>query len=313
MILSSSPLQGITDDVFRSIHHEIFGGIDEYFGPYIRLEGHKEPKNSQFKDAQSSLNEGLNYVPQILSSHPELILKEAERLKGLGHSQVNWNLGCPYPMVSKRNMGAGLLNQPTLVKEILEGIMPEMPIDFSIKCRLGLETDEDILPLLDVFNEFKLKEIIIHARTAKQMYKGYAKPEKLLPLLDHSKHALVYNGDLNSLEEINKVQELFGGKIEKFMLGRGLIMKPHLALLAKGKEIENLQERLYAFHEKLIAQYLNKFQGHQLVPKMRGVWEYLSHSFADTHKVFKLIKKTKSWSSYVKTTDLIFHQFELDE
>ncbi len=313
MILSSSPLQGITDDVFRSVHHEVFGGIDEYFGPYVRLENHKEPKKSQLKDASSELNEGLNYIPQILSSQAELILKEAERLKDLGHQQVNWNLGCPYPMVSKRNMGAGLLNQPSLVEEVLESIMPKMPLGFSIKCRLGLESDQDIIPLIDIFNEFNIDEVIIHARTAKQMYKGSAKPEKIIPLLAQSKHPIVYNGDLNSIEDIKQVQTLFGGKIEKLMLGRGLIMKPHLAKIAKDNKIENLQKDLYSFHEKLIAQYLNKFQGHQLVPKMRGVWEYLSHSFADSHKVFKLIKKAKSWSSYNKNTDLIFHQFDLDE
>lgn len=313
MIISSSPLQGITDDVFRSVHHETFGGVDEYFGPYIRLESHKEAKASQFKDAQSPLNEGLNYIPQILSSDPQLILKEAERLKKLGHKLVNWNLGCPYPMVSKRNMGAGLLNQAPLVKEILQSIMPEIPIAFSIKCRLGMESNEEIHPLIDVFNDFDLKEIIIHARTAKQMYKGYAKPELILPLIEQSKHPLVYNGDLNSKEEIFKVKELFDDRIKKFMLGRGLIMKPQLALLAKGSEIENLQENLFNFHEKLIAQYLNKYQGHQLVPKMKGLWEYLAHSFVDSHKVYKLIKKTKSWKSYTKATDLIFHQFELDE
>lgn len=313
MIISSSPLQGITDDVFRSVHHEVFGGIEEYFGPYIRLENHKEPKKSQFKDAQSPLNEGLNYTPQILSSDPQLILNEAKRLKELGHKTVNWNLGCPYPMVSKRNMGAGLLNQPSLVKEILEGIIPEMPIEFSIKCRLGMESNEEIWPLIDLFNSFDLKEIIIHARTAKQMYKGYAKPQLVLPLIEQSKHPIVYNGDLNSKEDLLKVQELFEGKIDKFMLGRGLIMKPHLALLAKGKEIKNLNEDLSKFHEKIIEQYLNKYQGHQLVPKMKGVWEYLAHSFVDSHKVYKLIKKSKSWNSYTKATDLIFHQFELDE
>lgn len=313
MIISSSPLQGITDDVFRSVHHEIFGGVDEYFGPYIRLESHKDAKNSQLKDALSPLNNDLNYVPQILSSQPDLILKEAERLKELGHKTVNWNLGCPYPMVSKRNMGAGLLNQPALVKEILESIIPEMPIEFSIKCRLGMESNEEIFPLIDLFNAFELKEIIIHARTAKQMYKGYAKPKLILPLIEQSKHPLVYNGDLNSKEEILSVQELFEGKIEKYMLGRGLIMKPHLALLAKGVEIENLQEQISSFHQKLINHYLNKYQGHQLVPKMKGVWEYLAHSFVDSHKVYKLIKKSKSWASYTKATDLIFHQFELDE
>lgn len=313
MHISCGPLQGITDDIFRSVHHQVFGGVDTYYGPYVRLENHKEPVYSQLRDAESPLNRNIGYIPQILSSQAHLILKEADRLKKWGHQTVNWNLGCPYPMVSKRNMGSGLLNQPQLIKEILEEIMPNLPLDFSIKCRLGLESEEEILPLLEIFNQHPIKEVIIHARTAKQMYKGKANPEKFKALIPLSEHPLVYNGDLNTVDETKRVLDLFEGKIDKLMLGRGLIMRPYLSSLIKGELSLNLSNQLIDFHEKLIASYLNKYQEHQLVPKMRGIWEYFSHSFSNPHKVFKLIKKSKSWSSYQKNTNIIFNQYCYDD
>lgn len=312
MQISSSPLQGITDDIFRSVHHQIYGGIDEYFGPYIRLEDHKEPKNSQLRDATSSLNKNINYIPQILSYDPQLILKEMDRLTSLGHQEVNWNLGCPYPMVTKRNMGAGLLNNAALVKDILDEITKH-EIKLSIKCRLGLENAQDILTLLEVFNLYELKEVIIHARTAKQMYKGKADPEKFKALIPLSKHPLVYNGDIQSVEDLDRLQNLFQGDIKKYMLGRGLIMKPYLAHSLKGDEQYTNNELLKEFHNKLIEQYLGLYQGHQLVPKMRGLWEYFAHSFSDPHKVFKLIKKSKSWNTYTKNTNMIFNQYCIND
>lgn len=312
MQISSGPLQGITDDIFRSVHHQVFGGIDEYYGPYIRLEAHKEPKNSQLKDAVSPFNDNITYVPQILSSHPQLIIEETQRLKDLGHRKVNWNLGCPYPMVTKRNMGAGLLNQAPVLNDLLKEICPNTAVEISIKCRLGLESDQEILPLIEIFNNYPIKEVIIHARTAKQMYKGKANPLIFKDLISMSKHPLVYNGDINSVDDFNRIIDLFEGKVDKVMLGRALIMKPYLAQAIKGNQAPHLKENLEQFHQKLIEAYLTRYQEHQLIPKMRGFWEYFAHSFSDPHKVFKLIKKSKSWSKYQINTRTIFNQY-MDE
>jgi len=309
MQISSGPLQGITDDIFRSVHHQVFGGVDEYYGPYVRLEAHKEAKKSQLRDAASPLNDKMTYIPQLLGAQAQLIIDETHRLKKLGHQTVNWNLGCPYSMVTKRNMGAGLLNQAPLINEILKEICPQLEMDISIKCRLGLESDKEILPLIDIFNEYPIKEVIIHTRTAKQMYKGKADPLSFKALIPRSKHPLVYNGDVNSGEDFNRIQELFEGKLEKVMLGRGLIMKPHLAQVIKGNQLPDLKDQLEMFHQKLIEAYLSRYQEHQLIAKMRGFWEYFSHSFSDPHNVYKLIKKSKSWSKYQRNTSTIFNQY----
>ena len=37
----------------------------------------------------------------------------------LGYTELNWNLGCPYPMVAKRGMGSGGLQSPEKIDEIL--------------------------------------------------------------------------------------------------------------------------------------------------------------------------------------------------
>jgi tRNA-dihydrouridine synthase B len=314
MIISSGPLQGITDDVFRKVHHQIFGGVDRYFGPYIRLEKNKPTKSSQIRDISSVLNKEIPFVPQILSNNPDLIIEEIKRQKLLGNHEINWNLGCPYPMVTNRKMGSGLLNQPQIIHEILQKVYSESNIQFSIKCRLGYESENEIYPLLEVFNQFDLKEVIIHARTAKQMYKGFANPEKLLSLFKLSKHPIAYNGDINTYDDFIHIKSIFGDSVKHYMIGRGLISNPNLAFQIKNEGFsENSQvEKWEQFHQQLIIQYEKRYQSHQLLPKMRGLWEYLSLGFVDAHQVFKLIKKTKNWSTYLKNTNTIFHQFDLN-
>lgn len=308
MKLSCGPLQGSTDAIFRQVHHKIWGGIDEYFGPYLRLDNHKEPKASQIRDIESPLNEDINYVPQLMGNNPELLLNKLNWLKELGYTQANWNLGCPYPMVTNRNMGSGLLNQPQLVKEILDEIMDKSPIEFSIKCRLGLLSDEEIFPLIEVFNQFDLKEIIIHTRIASQLYKGTAKPGKILPIIEKSNNPIAYNGDIHSIESFNTINKTIEGKVNHLMLGRGLLMRPFLAAQIKGKEFEKgeLHEKLRKYHDALVQQYSLKLQDHQLLMKMRGFWEYFAHSFTNPHKTFKLIKKSSNIKKYELAVNQIF-------
>lgn len=38
MKLYASPLQGFTEAPWRNIHHELFGGIDAYYTPFVRVE-----------------------------------------------------------------------------------------------------------------------------------------------------------------------------------------------------------------------------------------------------------------------------------
>lgn len=305
MILSSGPLQGFTDDVFRFVHAQVYGGIDAYFGPYIRLENHKNPKSSQIRDIESPLNKDIHFIPQILSKEPELIIKQIKRLQELKFQQINWNLGCPYPMVTKRGMGSGLLNQPELVKEILNQIFSETTVKLSIKCRLGLENEEEIDQLIKIFNEFELTEIIIHARTARQMYKGLAKPERMIPLIEESKHPIAYNGDIITADDFKRMQELFDGKISHFMIGRGLISNPGLPNEIKG--IKPNKRSFKKFHDLIIEKYLKRYQEHQLLPKMQAFWEYFGMQFPDSRKELKKIKKSRRWDQYLEHTNQLFY------
>ncbi len=307
MKISSGPLQGFTDDVFRLVHHQIFGGVDEYFGPYIRLEAHKKPKASQVRDIESTYNQQINYIPQILSSSAELIIHQINKLQQLGFATINWNLGCPYPMVTKRNMGSGLLNQPIYVKEILHQIFSNTKVRLSIKCRLGLEDDKEIYKQLEVFNEFDLEEVIIHARTAKQMYKGQADPEKLLPLIQKSKHPIAYNGDICSVEDFNRIAGFFEDHINHFMLGRGLIANPALAMHIKG--IKGERDSFMDFHDLLIEKYLKKYQEHQLLKKMQAFWEYFGLRYIEEKKKLKKIKKAKKWEAYLEASHQIINTY----
>ncbi|OYT16446.1 MAG: hypothetical protein B7C24_07770 [Bacteroidetes bacterium 4572_77] len=145
------------------------------------------------------------------------------------------------------------------------------------------------------------------------MYKGKAQPQKLLELLEISKHPIAYNGDIFSAAKFQEILTLFNGQIAHFMIGRGLIQKPYIAAQIKGEIWTEavLKEKLQHFHEALFQEYESKLHASHLIMKMRGFWEYFSHSFQDQHKVFKAIKKSKNIKNYHTATSEIFTKASL--
>ena len=67
MDLFFAPLQGYTDHVFRRIHHDLVGGVDAYFSPFLRWDGGKL-RNKDLRDILPENNRGVPLVPQVIAS-----------------------------------------------------------------------------------------------------------------------------------------------------------------------------------------------------------------------------------------------------
>jgi len=306
-----APLQGYTNADYRNLHFKYFGGIDKYYSPYLRFEPNKDLKRSVLKDLDAELNKNINFVPQILGSDIPLFIELANRVDAWGYSELNWNLGCPYPMVTKRGFGSALLNKPDQIRRILDAVFSQIKIPLSIKCRLGFDNSDEIYKLLSVFNDYDIKELTVHTRTAKQMYKGQANPNAFIDIINTSKNTLVYNGDLRSVDDIKGLDVLFNNKIDTYMIGRGILMNPFLA--SEIKQIyftrDEKREILRNFHAELLEYNKEKLEPSHLLGRMVGHWEYLSFSFENQHKIFKAIKKAKRLDKYEAVVQRIFAEY----
>lgn len=299
--LLSSPLQGFTDFRFRNGLNQYFGGIDTYYAPYIRLNGKFKIKPAYQRDLLIKNNTVTELIPQIMTNDADEFLFVAKYVQSLGYNELNWNLGCPYPMVTKRGMGSGLICETEKINDILNKVHSESDILVSMKMRLGYENPEEILNALPILDNYPLKNIAIHARLGKQLYKGGVDLEGFQKALDTTKHLLYYNGDITSVEAFNKVRERFPS-ITHFMIGRGLIADPFLPSMIKNNTTEYPENRLEIFgkfHDTLYHQYSEYLSGdkHTLL-KMTSFWEYFAQTFELPQKTFKKIKKAKNVPAY---------------
>jgi tRNA-dihydrouridine synthase len=307
--LLSSPLQGFTDFRFRNAQNKIFGGIDTFYSPYIRLNGKMVIKPSYERDLLPENNLDLEVIPQVITNDADEFLFVAKYVRELGYKELNWNLGCPYPMVTKSGMGSGLISNPEKINNILHRAHTESDIIVSMKMRLGYENSEEILDVLPILDTYPIKNIAIHARIGKQLYKGGVNLDAFQICVDNTKHKLYYNGDITSVAKFHEMQQRFP-TIDHWMIGRGLISNPFLPSMIKNNTSEYPADKIElfsAFHDTLYAIYSESLSGStHILLKMYHLWEYFSTTFSNPHKVLKKIKKAQSIRNYEAAVAEIF-------
>jgi tRNA-dihydrouridine synthase B len=299
--LVSSPLQGFTEYRFRNAFHSYFGGIDVYYAPYIRLNGKMEIKPGYQRDLDPNNNKVPVLIPQVMTNDADEFLFVAKYVQSLGYTELNWNLGCPYPMVTKRGMGSGLICQTQKIDEILHRVHNESSIVVSMKMRLGNDTPQEIVALWPILEKYPIRHISVHARLGKQLYKGGVDLVGFQHCLENPPHPIRYNGDITSVEVFRSRKERFP-TISEWLIGRGLLADPFLPQMIKQDTLlypDNRAEIFTKFHDSLFDSIAHSHSGssHVLV-KMESYWEYFALSFPDPHKTFKRIKKAKSFQAY---------------
>ena len=315
--LSLGPFQGITDAPFRNVFKRHFGGIDKFYTPFftgIHKEDHA--KNLQGEEIDPRCNDVETLTPQILSTDAEEILRFAKQCKQLGYKEINLNMGCPFPRVANKKRGCGLLPYPDKVEAMLERVFEEIDIKFSIKCRLGYFSPEEIDAIIPIFNKYPLSELIIHPRIGKQLYKGEADVERFRSLIPYINAPLVYNGDIFSVDSFKRIQRVIAGNnpqsptlIDHFMLGRGILANPFLAEEIQGGAW-NEPERTKRLHAYVLDLYEDRLRhaggSPKVLGRMKELWSYLINSFEEPQAVWRKIKKINALDEYEKAVEYVF-------
>ena len=318
-LLSIGPFQGITDAPFRNVFKRHFGGIDKYYTPFFTgIHKEEHAKNLQGEEIDPRFNDVETLTPQILSTDAEEILRFAKQCQQLGYKEINLNMGCPFPRVANKKRGCGLLPYPDKVEAMLDRVFEEIDIKFSVKCRLGYFSPEEIDAIIPIFNKFPLSELIIHPRIGKQLYKGEADVERFAALIPYINVPLVYNGDIVSVESFvrtcNAVQP-----VNSFMLGRGLLANPFLAedikssVIARPRNDAKRQtERLHNYVLDLYEDRLRHAGGSpKVLGRMKELWSYLMYSFDEPQDIWRKIKKINALKDYEETVETVFQSHAL--
>ncbi len=305
-----APMEGITGYVYRNAYHRYFSPMDKYITPFIVPNQTRSLKSRELNDVLPEHNQGMKIVPQILTNCAEDFLWCADKLGELGYEEINLNLGCPFGTVVSKGRGAGFLQDPDRLDDFLEHIFSKTTQEISIKTRLGMKEESEFERLMEIFNRYPLKELIIHPRVREDYYKNEARMDGFAYGQKVSQCPVCYNGNVFCREDFEKVLDRFPGT-ERVMLGRGLISNPELTEKLRQAEenledaapgetgIQNGRERFCQFHDAVLSGYEEIMSGERNVLfKMKELWAYMDNLFEGGEKIKKKIRKSQCLGEY---------------
>ncbi len=286
----AAPMQGVTDNVWRMAQHSVFGGVDAYYAPFMRVE-HGEIRRKDLRDVEPERNSGLNLVPQILACQSSHALIMVDALKQMGYRRIDINLGCPFPPIALHRKGSGMLAYPDLAEELFKSLSMVDGVIYSVKMRIGWDKGDqwrDILPLMDII---KPVSIAVHPRTGKQQYKGDLDFEQFEALLAASKWPVTYNGNLRSVEDIEQAVKRYPS-LAAVMVGSALAANP--GMMAHDATPHDYRR----FHDLLVDGYTQQLNGGeaQLVRHLQDIWQTFLPG--TNRKLFKAIRKSHTLDQY---------------
>lgn len=308
-----APMEGLTGYVYRNAYDKCFRPMDKYFTPFLSPKAGKGLSSKEFNDILPEHNQGMNVVPQILTNREEDFLSTARILKEYGYQEVNLNLGCPSGTVVSKYKGAGFLALTERLDRFLDQVcrgLELMNMELSVKTRLGTVSEDEFYGLMDIYNRYPLRELIIHPRIRMDYYKNSPRMELFKYGMESGRFPVCYNGDIFTAGAYGKLIQEYP-KLDRIMLGRGLLANPGLTEELEGEGFVS-KERFRTFHRLVYEGYRRIMPGERNVLfKMKDLWSMMIQIFDDSGTYSKKIKKAQGLRDYEAAVDHILRELEI--
>ena len=318
MKLYFAPMEGITTYIYRNLHYKHYKGIDKYYSPFVSPGPNQGLSVKEIRDVLPENNPDIPMIPQLMTNRSVDFVMAAKVMKERGYTELNFNLGCPSGTVVSKKKGSGFLAYPDDLNRFLEEVFSDpclvnKEVEVSVKTRAGKTSHEEWPRLMEIYNQYPIKELIIHPRVQQDMYKNTPSWDVFAQAVEESKIPLVFNGDIFRVPEFLAFAERFP-QIDRIMLGRGIIRNPELAerILALDEEGSAIpdqfdKKRFRRFHDDLIEAYSDYMYGERpVLYKMKELWFYMISMFPDSQKVGKKIMKSNHLAEYQTIVEQLF-------
>ena len=299
-----APLEGLTDSIYRRLHHKYFPGLDRYYMPFLSPTIHRTLTHREDRELPMADSVPFTAIPQVLTKVPEDFLWAAQVCADRGYEEVNLNVGCPSGTVVAKGKGSGMLRSPEALDRFFDAVFSASPLPISVKTRLGLESAEEFPTLLEVFNRYPIKELTVHPRVRKEFYNGSVHRDWFDYAYENSRNPLCCNGDILTLSQVQELQEAYP-RLEAVMIGRGLVADP--GMVTGGTDVKALE----SFMNELMAVYEVEFGGaRNAIFRLKENWGFLHDRFQGSEKLWKRLRKTTDAAEFKAITAEIFHTLQ---
>lgn len=219
-----APMQDVTTLPFMRLLGK-YGAPDLLFTEYFRVHGHSNLE-SHIVDSIRHNGTGRPIFGQLIGeSLPDLERTvKAMQSTELPVAGIDLNMGCPAPKVYKKNVGGGLLREPSKIDEVLGCMRAVVQGRFTVKMRIGFDSDIHFETILDLIEKHQVDLLSLHARTVKEAYRSEVHYEYIKRAAERLSCPVLANGNITSVAKGQWV--LDKTKSAGLMIGRSCIRNP---------------------------------------------------------------------------------------
>jgi tRNA-dihydrouridine synthase len=215
-------MQDVTDLAFmRVIAH--YGAPDCFFTEFFRVHAQSRPERHILRSIDEN-DTGRPVFAQLIGEDIGHLVRTAVELARHPIAGIDLNLGCPAPKVYRKNVGGGLLRDPSRIAEILSALRDAVPGLLTVKMRLGFDTTDGFDRLVDIVNAHRADLLSVHGRTVREMYRSEVHYEFIGRAVARARCPVLANGNITSAAKAARVLAETGAR--GVMIGRHAIRNP---------------------------------------------------------------------------------------
>lgn len=221
-LLALAPMQDISDLAFWSLIDQR-GSPDLFYTEYFRVHATSRLDRTILQSILQSPPQRL-VIAQIIGNDARALVRAARELQQYRVAAIDFNLGCPAPIVYRKWAGGGLLRDLPRVEALLQALRQSIAIPFTIKTRIGFDSGATWDDLLAIFSRCQPDLVAVHGRTVLQAYRGQVDYAAIARAAAALSCPVLANGDIVSPVQACHILAETG--VRGLMLGRGAIRNP---------------------------------------------------------------------------------------
>ncbi len=163
-------------------------------------------------------------IAQLIGSEPIALARAARQLSEHPVTAIDLNLGCPAPVVCRKQAGGGMLRDLRLLDQVLTEMRAAIPGRFTVKTRVGHDSPDEFPALLEILARHRLDAVTVHARTVREGYATAVHPECVRLAVNVLNCPVIANG--NIVDVATAQAFLARTDAAGLMIGRGAIRNP---------------------------------------------------------------------------------------
>lgn len=211
-----APMAGVTDLPFRQLCRKMGAGL------VVSEMVAADPTTWSTRKSRLRVQFGDEPAPrsvQIAGYDPQMMAEAAKFNVQQGAEIIDLNMGCPAKKVCKRAAGSALLQNPELVKDILEAVVSATDVPVTLKIRTGWDRqNRNAVTIAKIAEDAGISALAVHGRTRACRFVGEVEYDTIAQVVEAVSIPVLANGDITDPEKAVSVLQHTGAAA--VMIGR---------------------------------------------------------------------------------------------